>query len=375
MLEKVDRIEKQLDLENDRLIQSILFCRDSQPLYLILTAHHVIMDGVSWRILLEDINHAAKQSRKGEEARFLHKTTSYLRWAESLHYLKSSFYDQEQSYWNEIICKVMPFFSPSAEGFNDSSDDVENESTVETHYIEIPEDITSSLLGTSNQAYNTRTIELILAGLFAAIREVTGKSAVSLDLEGNGREALPQGGDKKINTIDLSRSIGWFTSLYPFVLSEIPASWGDLIIKVKEQLRRIPRGGVGYGVLKYIHRSMPDAPNNDFIFNYLGEFTERNNQADFSLVNSIHALTASQSSGRHKVEINGGIFDHRLRFEARIVHVSLAEKKQVKLIMDRFYASLLDITQHCSVQHTKEFTPSDFESVDLTQDELDSIFS
>lgn len=62
-------------------------------------------------------------------------------------------------------------------------------------------------------------------------------------------------------------------------------------------------------------------------------------------MNSIHALTASQSSGRHKVEINGGIFDHRLRFEARIVHVSLAEKKQVKLIMDRFYASLLDITR------------------------------
>ncbi|MDP4098848.1 amino acid adenylation domain-containing protein [Paenibacillus sp. P96] len=358
-----DMAERKLDLAADPLMQALIFYRNGTASYLLLTAHHVIIDGVSWRIVLEDLNRAANQRLDGRDICLPDKTTSYQNWAESLHRQSDLIYEQEQSYWERVLGEAAPVLTSQ----DYTSVERAGQQQTERLYFVLAADATQQLLTTANRAYSTRPMELMLVGLLAAIRAVTGQRNISLDLEGHGREQMG-------TQMDLSRTVGWFTSLYPISIQSLHTEWGDLIKQVKEHLRHVPKGGGGYGVLRYLRKSLPESPPNDLVFNYLGEFAKGRDDDIFVLADDLHAMTSSRSSDAYAMEFNGGVFDRKLTFE-----VSCRTGESItglaKSLMERFHACLLEVTEYCSRQTSAEFTPSDFESVELTQSELDSIFS
>ncbi|WP_458462469.1 amino acid adenylation domain-containing protein [Paenibacillus sp.] len=366
MLEVADAAERSLDLTADQLLQAFIFCRNGDPAYLLLTAHHTIIDGVSWRIVLDDLDRAAQQLMEGRELCLPAPTSSYLDWGSSLHHQLDAIHEREQRYWENVSQQIRPIFVTPGSMKDEQA--VSEPDRGEEHFrIELPEDITRQLLTSANESYNTRPVELMLTGLFAAIRSVTGQQNISLDLEGHGREQLdPQ--------LDLSRTIGWFTSLYPFTIQSLQTEWDGLIKQVKEQHRLVPGGGSGYGILRYLKQSLPGRPHNDLIFNYLGEFAMTRGSEAFGMVPDRRAITSSRRSSLYPLEINGGVFGRKLVFEARC-NMDTSDLIPVQSIMDRFRSCLLEVIAHCSAQSSPIFTPSDFDSVGLTQDELDSIFS
>ncbi|MFB5265660.1 amino acid adenylation domain-containing protein [Paenibacillus enshidis] len=359
-----DEAERKLNLAADPLMQAFIFYRNGTPSYLLLTAHHVIIDGLSWRIVLEDLNRAANQRLRGEDVCLPDKTTSYLDWAKSLHHHSDLLYEREQSYWETVLGELAPILLESQDN---SLEEGESRQATERLHFALPADVTQQLLTTANRAYNTRPVELMLAGLLAAIRSATGQRNVSLDLEGHGREQID-------SEVDLSRTVGWFTSLYPISIQSLHTEWGSLIKQVKEHLRQVPGGGIGYGVLRYLRKSLPEAPPNDLVFNYLGEFTRGRDDDTFVLADNSMAMTASRSSGAYAMEVNGGVFDRKLTFEVNR-RSGEAVTGLAAALMEHFHACLLEVAEYCSRQTHTEFTPSDFESVELTQSELDSIFS
>ncbi|KOX18394.1 non-ribosomal peptide synthetase [Saccharothrix sp. NRRL B-16348] len=239
-LERVaDEVHASFDLATGPLFRAVLFQTD-QPL-LLLVAHHLVVDGVSWRILLDDLETAYRGDDLGA------KTTSYQEWSRRLeaHVLGGALAD-EVEHWRQSF---PPFPTPSG--------------TPEAVTVELSEEDTDALLRGAPAAYRTRINDVLLAALAWALSRWTGSSRVAVDLEGHGRE--------DVLDVDLSRTVGWFTTVFPVALEVPDGSWRDRVKAVRRQLRAVPGNGFGYGALRQ-HGLVPDRGRPAVSFNYLGQF-------------------------------------------------------------------------------------------------------
>jgi non-ribosomal peptide synthase protein (TIGR01720 family) len=239
-LERVaDEVHASFDLATGPLFRAVLFQTD-QPL-LLLVAHHLVVDGVSWRILLDDLETAYRGEDLGA------KTTSYREWSRRLeaHVLGGGL-DDEVEHWT----RSFPTF-PTPSG------------TPEAVTVELSEEDTDALLRGAPAAYRTRINDVLLAALTWALSRWTGSSRVAVDLEGHGRE--------DVLDVDLSRTVGWFTTVFPVALEVPDGSWRDRVKAVRRQLRAVPGNGFGYGALRQ-HGLVPDRGRPAVSFNYLGQF-------------------------------------------------------------------------------------------------------
>ena len=236
-----------LDLGEGPLLRAVLFTVGKQEAgRLLLVIHHLAVDGVSWRILLEDLQTAYQQCARGEAINLPAKTTAFRDWA---HWLCRSGLRQvtgEREWWQHVVqlsqrdAQVdFPIDFPDriAENSVESVDNV-------LCTLSIAD--TEALLHKAPAAYHTQINDLLLTALAQTIGEWMGTQHVAFDLEGHGRE-LAEGHD-----LDLSRTVGWFTSVFPVTLHLDQKETGALIKSIKEQLRTIPNRGIGYGILRYI---------------------------------------------------------------------------------------------------------------------------
>ncbi|WP_033442424.1 non-ribosomal peptide synthase/polyketide synthase [Saccharothrix sp. NRRL B-16314] len=234
-----DEVHASFDLETGPLFKAVLF-RAAQPV-LLLVAHHLVVDGVSWRVLLDDLETAYRGDDLGA------KTTSYQEWARRLeaHVLGGGL-DEEIEHWST------PFPpSPPPQG------------GTEAVTVELSEEDTDVLLRGAPAAYRTRINDVLLTALAWALSRWTGSSRVAVDLEGHGRE--------DVLDVDLSRTVGWFTTMFPVALDLPEGTWRDRVKAVRRQLRAVPGNGFGYGALRQ-HGLVPDAGRPAVSFNYLGQF-------------------------------------------------------------------------------------------------------
>ncbi|MFD0201926.1 MULTISPECIES: non-ribosomal peptide synthetase [Saccharothrix] len=239
-LEKVaDEVHASFDLATGPLLRAVLFQSD-QPL-LLLVAHHLVVDGVSWRILLDDLQSAYRGEDLGA------KTTSYQEWSRRLeaHVLGGAL-DDEVEHWTQSF---PPFRKPTG--------------TPEAVTVELSEEDTDALLRGAPAAYRTRINDVLLAAMAWALSRWTGSSRVAVDLEGHGRE--------DVLDVDLSRTVGWFTTMFPVTLEVPEGGWRDRVKAVRRQLRAVPGNGFGYGALRQ-HGLVPDGGRPAVSFNYLGQF-------------------------------------------------------------------------------------------------------
>ncbi|MGG1616270.1 amino acid adenylation domain-containing protein [Paenibacillus sp. NRS-1781] len=333
--------------------------------YLIFVVHHLLIDGVSWRILFEDFSTAYEQAVSGIAIVLPEKTTSYLEWSRQLiHYAQSHTLLQEIPYWTRIQQSPVVLIPDKQSSSLDSE-------TIGEITIKLDKKVSEQLITTVHRAYRTEMNDILLAALALTIRRWSGHSDVVVSLEGHGREEI-------MDHLDISRTIGWFTSMYP-VLFQLPKNdVSDAIKTVKETLRKVPKKGIGYGILKYL---TPDSLKNGFIpvpkpqilFNYLGQIDTHATQ-EFTMSNFATGKAYSEPvDGARDIEINGMFFEGQMKFILSY-QTDVFSHSTMEAFSQEFLHNLKDIVRHCSEQEIVEYTPSDFTVEDLSMEELGDIF-
>ncbi|HZW29206.1 MAG TPA: amino acid adenylation domain-containing protein, partial [Isosphaeraceae bacterium] len=263
-----DHLQASLDLEAGPLWRVAWFdLGPDRPGRLLLVIHHLAVDVVSWRVLMEDLETAYSQVAAGRPIDLGSPTSSFGQWAVALGaYAESAALRQEAAWWLEQARR------PSASLPVDRPGEHNGRESLRTITVELTAQLTDRLLREAPRAYRMTVPEVLLSAMAQVLAEWTGRSEHRIDVEGHGREVEPVG-----RGLDLSRTVGWFTSLYPVVLElGAGAAPAEALKAVKEQLRAVPGNGLGYGVLRYLGEeatrgALAEAPAAEVVFNYLGQ--------------------------------------------------------------------------------------------------------
>jgi len=370
-----DELQASLNITDGPLMRVALFdLGHAKPGRLLTVIHHLAVDGVSWRILLEDLLTVYGQLSRDEAVRLPRKTTSFKQWAERLAaHARSEAVRGELGYWlaqSERQSSPLPVDLHGGDNTRASAGVMS---------AALNEDETHALLHEVPEVYHTQSNDLLLTALAKALTKWSGSTSLTLALEGHGREEIAE-------DLDLSRTVGWFTTIFPVTLTLGGArAPGDALPTIKEQLRRVPRRGIGYGLLRYSRATeatgaelekLRAAPLPEVSFNYLGQF-------DQVLPPSAPLALARESGGRlsspaghrrHLLEITASVIGNRLRTEwtySENVH----RRATLEKLALSFLEELRALIAHCQSPDAGGYTPSDFPLVNLGQEQLDNIFA
>ncbi|MEW5925951.1 MAG: non-ribosomal peptide synthase/polyketide synthase [Gemmatimonadota bacterium] len=362
-----ERVQRSLELERGPLLRMAYFDPGADlPGRLLVVIHHLAVDGVSWRILLEDLESAYAQLSRGEAARLPAKTTSWRAWAERLaEHARSAALAGEAAYWvgqARAAAAALPTDGPAGENTVAASRSVE---------LRLSEEETEALLREVPQAYRTQIDEVLLTALAAALGRWTGSRRVRIDLEGHGREEEAVGG------ADLSRTVGWFTTVYPVVL-ELPETGGAgaALKAVKEQLRAVPGKGIGYGLLRWLGgggaaAELAGAAEPGVAFNYLGQFDQSvSGESFFAFAEESAGAPADGSTPRrHLLEVSGAVRGGRLELKVGYAE-GVYRPETVERLAEGYGEELRALIAHCRSEEAGGYTPSDFPLVELDDETL-----
>jgi iturin family lipopeptide synthetase B len=372
LLEKANAIQSAIDLAGGPLLKLALFhCLDGDRLLIVI--HHLVVDGVSWRILFEDIGNLYRQYQEGGEGfdfdfSLPPKSDSFKLWSEKLNeYSKSERLLQEKAYWKTIEKIYIPEIK------QDFYEDCIQEDIVSLSFS-LSREMTADLLTNVNEAYNTEIDDILLTGLGLSIKNFFDIEKVLVALEGHGRESIA-------DDLDISRTIGWFTCIYPVLLD---MSYADdmarQIKEVKENLHRVPVGGVGYGVLKYLtpadyKEDLTFIQQPRIEFNYLGQFdvdVERMGLFKIARESPGNPVSLNRRSP-YIFSIIGLVSDGCLTMSISFSNRQF-RSETVGGLMKSYQEELCRIISHCLHCREKEMTPSDFQYKDFTIEELAGFF-
>jgi non-ribosomal peptide synthase protein (TIGR01720 family) len=340
-------LETSLDLEAGPLVRLVHFLRGpDQSERVLIVMHHLLVDAVSWRILLEDLQSAYQQLGQGLEPRLSSRTTTYGRWAERLaSHADSAALRPELDYWASqrwSTARPLPVDFPRG---------VNTEGSARTLSVALDVEETRALLFDLPAARQTRINDVLLTALTRTFAAWTGSSSVLVGLKGHGREPL-------FEDVDLSRTVGWFTTIYPALLSLEGGRAAEPdrgLASIKSQLRAIPVNGIGYGLLRYMATDpavagpMAAVPVPEVSFNYLSRDTPPpSGQALFELcAEESGALSgplrgpmcAPRARRAHLIDVVGAVTADRLEFQwlySRRVH----RRETIEAVALRFVAEL-----------------------------------
>ncbi|NYZ69455.1 amino acid adenylation domain-containing protein, partial [Endozoicomonas sp. SM1973] len=364
----IHRLQTRFDLASPPLCHW-LWLKDQASSELVWIVHHLVVDGVSWRILLQDLKQGLMQLATGQALDLGYKTTSYQLWGERLSaYSKSAQGLEEACYWQQA-CQQAVNPLPAKPLANPSSN---NDQATDVHTVKLSQSLTQQLLLQANGCYHTQINDLLLTALLLTITEWTTGQSIRVDLEGHGREPL-------FDDIDLTETVGWFTSIFPVYLTKIASDkpcLGEQIKHVKEQLRQIPNKGIGYGLLqRWAPEQLASSQSAELVFNYLGQFDEQSTDDDTDSV----TLISSELEGcispllqrSHILGMNSMVFDGQWQLTIDY-HREQFSEHEIKLLGQSYLKQLENIIAHC-VNATGSYTPSDFPLVSLTQAQLNQL--
>ncbi|MCA6120231.1 amino acid adenylation domain-containing protein, partial [Bradyrhizobium sp. WSM 1738] len=332
---------------------------------LLVVVHHLVIDGVSWRVLLEDFAAAYGQMQQGATSVVLARSQSYASWGARL---------QAYGGTEEVASELPYWLERGSRGdlpCDDDHDGVDRVAEGEEISLAFDAELTTRLLREAPSAYRTQVNDLLLAALARAVSRWSGLDDVVVELEGHGREDIFSG-------VDISRTVGWFTTAFPVRLPGSSGNDASLIKSVKEELRAIPARGLGYGVLRYLgteaqRGALAALPEPRIVFNYLGQFdTSVGEGASFKLAPESAGPGRSDSAplGRW-LSINGQMREGRLRLS-----FSYGRKRYrratIERLVEHYAAALRELVDHCT-GGARGVTPSDFALSGLSQADLDTL--
>jgi len=353
--EHAARAQDQFDLATGPLMRAVHFkLGDSAPGRLLLVVHHLIVDGVSWRILREDIESAYLAVTSGAEPRFEDKTTSMRTWAECIDaYALTDGVRDSLPYW--LAIGEVPHVMLPADAVAPGSAHVEPVTT------RLSEAETQALLQLLPKVFRTRINDVLLSCLARALQGFAGGDRFRIDLEGHGREHIA-------DDVDVSRTIGWFTTLFPLALPvAVDGDAIDNLLAVRDQLRRVPHRGMSYGLLRYISRDasvraeLAATKPASVLFNYLG-------QLDAVVADSQVFAFAGESTGSwrspdarrtHSLEIVSCVRDGQLDIEWHY-DADVHAQATITRVADGMLAALQDLLAVAARSPARRFTSLDF---------------
>ncbi|WP_353230570.1 non-ribosomal peptide synthetase [Pseudomonas qingdaonensis] len=358
-------VQRSLDLADGPLLRALLVEDGQGAQRLLLAIHHLVVDGVSWRVLLEDL----QALYRGQP--LAAKTSAMSHWAARLAtYAGSDSLRDEQHWWQAQLSaatRELPCDHPQGANLHRQAHTVS---------VQLSQGQTRQLLQQAPAAYRTQVNDLLLTALARVLCRWSGDTSVLVQLEGHGRETL-------FDEIDLSRSVGWFTSAYPLRLSplniEEAAGQAASIKAIKEQLRSVPHKGLGYGVLRYLaddatREAMAALPQARITFNYLGQFDQQfGSAALYQPVDEpaglAHDLDAPLPNW---LSVDGQVYGGQLQLRWTFSRERF-DTQTIEELARAYLGELASLIVHCLDDANGSFTPSDFPLARLTQAQIDSL--
>lgn len=327
--------------------------------YVLFAVHHLIIDSFSWRILIEDFLQLYEHPEEG----FKTKSTSYKKWVTKIsEYACSEAFQKDIGYWQPIrnrYFKQIPIDRDLAPNrFGDTIREV-------TH---VDADLTEKLKRIGLQ-YHTGVNTVLLAALTQVLTQWIDTEEILVSMESLGREPMD-------DAMDVSRTIGWFTALYPVLLSvRDQQSWPDVIRHVKETLNTVPLNGMPFQCAQYIARQSTELDNQAQIsFNFLGQRTDDQpgnwEAIDLDSKNWI----ANDFPRQHLLDITAAIEGEVLQVNW-IYHRELHHTETIQRLSEALVTSLQELTGQMNTISGNVFTPSDFPLTTLDQQQVDTIYN
>ncbi|MGE5399018.1 MAG: condensation domain-containing protein, partial [Ignavibacteriales bacterium] len=365
-------IQSSLDIEKGPVIKFAYFCcNEGNNNKLLIAAHHLIIDVVSWRILLEDILTVFRQIEQQSPIVLPQKSTSYKKWVEIINeYSKSEELKRESDYWLRLPYDKWVPIEKDFEGNENIEKDIVSVSSV------LNTGDTLALIREAQKKSNANIMEILLTALARAYSRWTDKRVLKIDLEGHGRESLKE-------KSDLTRTIGWFTNIYPVFLDLASSVYPmDSLKEIKEQLRSVPNHGMGFGIFKYLYKDQfikekfNSIPKSEISFNYLGQlnqFTRDDNQL---------FMPAEYSKGPERGPLNpvpyiiniiclvsGDNFQVHMSFSSK-----LFKESNIQKFSNLFIEELRILIDKCMTSNN-DYTASDFPMANLNRDKFNKVLN
>lgn len=372
IIAEANKLQQSFDLALPPLFRVAVFTTGhDEPDYLLVLAHHLLVDGVSWRIILEDLFTVYKQYQDGSAGALLPpKTTSLQHWANQLVELaKLKDFSTELTWLKDDLPVEAGIIPVDRAGEN-------SEGSVKTLHVSLNPVQTELLLRKVSKAYHTNITDLLVTALGLAYCKWTAAKQVLFDVESHGRENLLQ-------NVDISRTVGWFTNLYPVFLdfSEVEAL-EEQIIYVKEIFRKIPANGISYGLAKTLSTDqllkarLQHLPQAQICFNYLGQLDNLHiagQEVKLSQM-SMGDMRSPENQRRYLLEIDCSILNETFQ-AAWKYSANIHEAQTIQTLATYFIEALENIIQFCASRQMASFTPSDFPLVKLQQAQLTQLAS
>ncbi len=366
-----DEIQRTLDLSAGPIGRlALMKLGDDRSNRLLIVVHHLVVDFSSWRIMLEDFVRVCEQLSRQEKVELPPTTTSFAAWTRELnHFAQSAELDVEANYWRQVVERETATLALDHNGEN-------TEDSAAAVFSTFTTEETRSLLHDMPKTFRVLPSEVVLTALARAYAELDHNKSLLVELEGHGRESIRDG-------LDLSRTVGWFTSLYPVRLDVATANDSVAALKlVKEQVRSVPRGGIGFGALKYLNlqteaaQVLQIAPRAEISFNYIGE-----QEVSVARANAIGlapekcgSLQSKRNPRPYQLMVTAEIRKGQLTINwsySKNLHQETTIQRLAQSF-ERAFKTLIDFDQK---NNAALYTPSDFPNANLSQLELDEFLS
>lgn len=362
--------QRSLDIEKGVLVKFLLLKTPDAYLTnrLFVVVHHLAIDGVSWRIILHDLEAALDQLVQNLALDLGMKTNSFKTWASKLsEYAQTEKVTSELTYWQSVSAAYQPMPTDFISQNNLISD-------LAHHTIQLDAYLTQALLQEVNQAFQTQINDVLLIALSETISKWSGNRELVIGLEGHGRENL-------FPDLDTTNTVGWFTNKYPILITtEEYNERSEQIKSIKEQLRKTPEKGMGYTCLRYLHadpelRASLAGNHWDIVFNYLGQLDNLFSDSKYlSSAKEDHGdFISPQNPLSVKIEVIGFVSNGLLNLKWNYSKKQFMEAT-IKHLTEEYQSNLTALILYCKEKKEREYTPSDFGlNGELTNAEVDEL--
>lgn len=363
---EIAQLQARIELAQPPLLRGVMINRNHDlPAQLLIAIHRLVVDNGSWRILLEHFQAAYTQLSAGQALQLPPKTSSIQEWANRLsEYARSPELERELDFW------LAQGQAPSGALPIDVAELPARITLDQELSLSLNVEETRALLHEVPKAYHTQINDVLLTALAQTLAQITGTRRSLIDLEGHGRDAL-------FNDIDVSQTVGWFTTLFPLRLDVDTRMETSAALKaVKEQLRQIPQHGIGYGLLRYLNRRpeiqahVSSLPQPQILFRYVSQF--RDLPQPFVAVRDQY--DASGTTRQHLLAIMAGVTGEQFVI-SWAYSTAVHERATIEDLAQRFMHSLRHLITHCCTVTGYDFTPSDFPLAGLDQQQLDQLLN
>ncbi|HYP24459.1 MAG TPA: amino acid adenylation domain-containing protein [Actinomycetota bacterium] len=340
------RLQASFDLAQGPLLRGALFdFGPLQPPQLLLTIHHLVVDAISWGVLVHDLSIAYGELVRGRAVELPAKTTSFQEWARHLESRVAEIDAAEKAMWRDRVSGLEPaLLRRDRDGVNDVG------STSEVSF-ELDEATSNALVDAIARDRDVLPNEALIAILGRALGAISDGRHAVVDVEGHGREAGTSG-------LELSRTVGWFTTLFPVVV-EPGSSALAALESVRGQMRSAPGGGIGYGLLRYLGTPadagpLRDAPQPEVSFNYLGRYEGSiGGSGDLEPAEGpVGPLRSPAGARRHLIEAEAWVAEGRVRVDL-VYSSEVHDRSTIEALRDAFVAAAEEAVAAATGQATE----------------------